>query len=146
MKIRCGFVSNSSSSSFIIKNQAWNDCKITSLKMLKERLMDCINFYNDMFENGLDSKPLEFDKVFGVITTGKNTKQLIKGFQDNYYGNGEDRKTYYEDNVEYESKKTYLEMHQEGDFVIFSRNENTIPYRLIEIINAVFQAEHFSLS
>ena len=45
MKIRTGFVSNSSSSSFVCKND-----KLT-VEMVKQKMKNMVRFYNDFFKD-----------------------------------------------------------------------------------------------
>ena len=118
MKIRNGFVSNSSSSCFVcnpmggIKDYA-NDNKEYTVEEAREILQKMLDFYNEMME-----KNLAFDDVFGEIKIGDD------------------------EDVEFltDWDKSWTEERVRGKLLITSACDNTIPYELFEFISTKFHA------
>lgn len=73
MKIRTGFVSNSSSSSFLCETNM-------SLKEVKEMLQKLVNIHNE-YINDREEKP--FDKIFSEPKTLSDGRILIETCYDN---------------------------------------------------------------
>lgn len=109
MKLRYGFVSNSSSSSFIC------DTNLT-LDEVKEKLVKMVDFYNDIF--GFDTS---FSSIF------KSPTLVDDEFIDNalkYLGNNQ-----------HIIKKV---IGKQGKVLINSASDNSIPYFMIILIETLF--------
>lgn len=121
MKIRNGFVSNSSSSCFICNYPADNK----SIQDVTVKLKEMVSFYNSMFE-----QKYSYEDVFQ--DPRKPTARDIELLSDyiGYYGEGELR-------IKSGEVKDKL--------VIFDADDNSIPYELWEIICGVFSAERIHL-
>jgi len=118
MKIRQGFVSNSSSSSFICDYYR-NEAKYT-VEETKEILQKILDFYNDIEEQNLS-----FEKVFEEPYIG--SQKDMDGL-DSFFG------------TEYSSHER-----ANGRVIINSTEDNSIPYLIRGIIEAKFNAEYFHL-
>ena len=137
MKIRTGFVSNSSSSSFICLSKV-------SAKTAKERLKALLDVYNLLTDSKLtfeetfqdpfvvsshDKKSKEYKDrmqgwIFGKDAPYKNVRVGVFGMSDTVIG-----------------KETDLD----GKLIINSTNDNTVPYTLYELIEEAFNAERIHL-
>ena len=114
MKIRLGFVSNSSSEAFICGT--WGDCKYSIEETIKI-LQKMLNFYND-----LEEKNLSFETVFETPRMGdkEDEKLLVNGW----------------DVSEWKIK---------DKMIIYSQDDNSIPFMLFEMISQKFNAERIHL-
>jgi len=121
MKIRTGFVSNSSSSCFICDYPTDRG----SIQDVTVKLKEMVSFYNSMFD-----QKYSYEDVFN--DPRKPTSEDIKLLSDyiGYYEPGEVR-------VKQGEVKNRL--------VIFSAEDNSIPYELWEIMCSVFKAERIHL-
>jgi hypothetical protein len=118
MKIRNGFVSNSSSSSFIC------DTKLTN-EEIKIELKKLFSFCREFFKEDLyiqESLSLPFDEIVGEI--GKVKKNYLKDWQD-YHG----------DIIKANIGKAYIE----------SASDNSIPSVLCDLIERKFDAVRLHL-
>ena len=118
MKIRNGFVSNSSSSSFICRK-----------KMTLSQAEDKLRMIIDLFES-----EYEFEKVFAQPYKGsKKYNEELKLWD--YLGK-EDRNDKFDIlNPNRTQVKTTI-----GRIIIDSADDNSIPYEMFETIEAVFDA------
>ncbi len=113
MKIRKGFVSNSSSSCFICG--AWGNCKY-SIEEITSILQKMLDFYNE-----LEEQELSFDSVF------ETPKMATDEDIDNLDG--------------WDVKKNRIE----ENILIYSSDDNSIPYLLFGMIEQKFNAERIHL-
>ena len=113
MKIRAGFISNSSTSCFICG--AWGDCKYNIRETIKI-LQKMLDFYND-----LEDEHLDINDVFEApkIATKEDIDHL----------DGWD----------------VLESRVKDKLLIYSAEDNTIPYLLFGLIEQKFDAERIHL-
>lgn len=118
MKIRNGFVSNSSSSCFVcnpmggISDYA-KDYKNYTVEEAKEILRKMLGFYNEIL-----GEDLEFDKVFGDIKIAEEEDiKFLKEWDEHW-----------------------VRERVEGKLLICSSCDNTIPYELFEFISTKFHA------
>jgi hypothetical protein len=118
MKIRNGFVSNSSSSCFVCNpiggtNDYNKDYKNYTVEEATEILRKMLDFYNDIFD-----RDLKFDKAFGEIKIAEEEDiKFLKDWDDSWT----------RDRVE-------------GKLLICSACDNTIPYELFDFISTKFHA------
>ena len=120
MKIRNGFVSNSSSSSFIC------DTKL-SVEEVKELLEKMVYFFNEMFKDCDESSYMKyafskpFDEMFGSVKklTRKDINTWNKDYGE-YYGKWDD---------------SYI-----GKINIRGRSDNSIPSDIFDLIERRFEA------
>lgn len=120
MKIRKGFVSNSSSSCFICN--CYDNGKDYTVEEAVSILQEMINFHNKIFlEEGEFEK--DFDDVFGDIYIGEEGfKGCLLGWEDYYKVS---------DTV--------------GKLVVSSASDNSIPWHMQELIEEKFQAKRLHL-
>lgn len=115
MKVRSGFVSNSSSSSFIIDN------------MTKDEVNDKLfNLYKNLYSKNKSHKQLKYDynemlKIYNKIEFDKNLHII--------------------ENITYwKFKKDYL---KHGQIAVVSNGDNAIPYEMLEeMINNGWKYNH----
>jgi hypothetical protein len=124
MKIRNGFVSNSSSEAFIC------DSKI-SLKEAKEILIKMLEFYNEILTGDKRFSIYGYNKVF------QEPKFLTKEFFE------EVLEPYYDSEYSLKEKISYEEV--KDKLIILSVSDNTIPFELFDIIQAKFAAQRIHL-
>jgi hypothetical protein len=123
MKIRTGFVSNSSTSSFVCDTEmSLSEIKL-KLKMIVDfaRNMDLISpqsFFKDIFK-----KPFIADKKYA-----KNISHYIEVYKDNSL-------------IDISNKKEDIF----GKIIIESASDNTIPYELFDLIEFIFKGERIHL-
>ena len=119
MKIRKGFISNSSSSSFICDYYLFYE-KTYTVEETKKILQKIIDFYNDI--EGLN---LSFEEIFQqpYIGSKKDVKKL-----DDFFGREDSR-----------------HKRANNKIIINSIKDNSIPYLMIGIIEAKFDAFRFHL-
>ena len=121
MKIRSGFVSNSSSSSFVC-NKYWTDYnsyKATDMDKVKEKL---VKIFECMKILKLIIKDAKFSDVFQEPK--KATKADIKELNEGWSAN-----------LKYNNQM----------FLINSTGDNTIPHEFFELIEYIFDAERIHL-
>jgi len=132
------FVSNSSSSSFVIQKKDYGITKNLTEHKLKNILNSILKCHNKIFEENL-----KYSDVFGYVATPEIEK-VKQAFNDSCWGDGDSYIDceYDEEGNEVQSNnsKTYLEEAMEGDFVIFSVDENSIPYDVQCYIEEVLDA------
>jgi hypothetical protein len=121
MKIRVGFVSNSSSSSFICNHyeSEYNKMK----KFNKEEVLKRLRvMHRCAIDLGFLSPETKFEDVFGEVrkATEKDINDLNKGWSTNFKYNKQ-------------------------MFLINSKEDNSIPYELFELIESAFNAERVHL-
>jgi hypothetical protein len=122
MKIRSGFVSNSSSSSFIC------DTKF-SIAHVKEKLEKIWDMYKELYEDSEDEyrrrkAEEKFEDIFGDVGRVTNDYLRDSGWRKHY--------------------KEELKG-QNGNIYIESVCDNSIPYELYDIIVTLFNAERLHL-
>jgi len=118
MKLRKGFVSNSSSSSFIC------DTKMP-LEEVEKTLREFVEFYNKHLQTEYSS-PIDYDKAFDTPfydTDGKWDKEMNDWFSDGY---GHKPKV-------------------KGQLIINSSEDNSIPYELFDMIENKFNGQRIHL-
>lgn len=125
MKIRQGFVSNSSSSSFIC------DTKL-SRSEIKEQLQKILAFSKELFSDSTsdylkEQLDLPYSEIFGSI--GKVTKKYLK-----------DISFFLSEYTDEEKEKYFL-----GKTYIHSAHDNSIPYELWDLICSKFNAQRIHL-
>jgi hypothetical protein len=118
MKIRNGFVSNSSSSCFVCQTGYCCDNKNYTIEETEGILQKILDFYNEIF--GEDEN---FSEVFGEIKIAdeKDMDSL------EYYTRGWDGDTI------------------KGKILIYSCEDNSIPYEVFDIIENKFNAQRIHL-
>jgi len=125
MKIRSGFVSNSSSSSFI--------CSSTlSVKEAEEKLKIMVNFYNDLCGTSLKFEDV-FQKPF-KITKDKKSKKY-KGFISNWIFGKNSQGVY----------RVNEQKDLDGKLIINSSDDNSIPWELFELVSSFFDGRRVHL-
>jgi len=116
MKIRNGFVSNSSSASFV----CGKNFSIKDIEDIKNTLQDLLKFYNTFFNDNL-----KFEDVFdNPKKIEPNDLEMLKDYDqvgDKYIKNINDR------------------------IIIYSKDDNSIPYSLFDLISQKFNAYHIHL-
>jgi len=124
MKIRNGFVSNSSSSSFI--------CSSTlSIKKVEDKLKTILKLYNELYD-----KDLKFAKVFQkpfIITKDKKSKEYKDFISGWIFG----------ERNQYLIVKTEKDL--DGKLIINSTDDNSIPWQLFELISDFFNGDRVHL-
>jgi len=125
MKIRQGFVSNSSSSSFI--------CSSTlSVKEAEEKLKAMVTFYNELYGTAHQFEDV-FQKPF-KITKDKKSKEYLGYIADWIFG----------ENPQYvRCVKEKKDMN--GKLIINGSEDNSVPYELFELIENFFSGTRVHL-
>jgi hypothetical protein len=119
MKIRNGFVSNSSSSCFICNDDGTG--KDYTVEEAMGILQEMVDFHNKTLKD--DECDESFDEIFGDIYIGeKGFKGCLLGWEDYY-------------NID----DTY------GKLIISSCSDNTIPWYMQELIEEKFNARRLHL-
>lgn len=142
MKLRLGFVSNSSSSCFICNY--YGDTKILGLvtvKMVKEKLETLLGGYNKLYESHL-----EFDQVFAKPKiASKADVKLIR----QYFKYDEERIKERQRNQDILGLMlgSHLPDYKpvDGRILIYSAGDNSIPSELFELIENYFDAVRIHL-
>ena len=121
MKIRYGFISNSSSSSFVCNKyeSEYNNFKASELFKVKDKLI----------------KIFECMKILEIITPETKFSDIFKDPRKASKENIEDLNEGWNANLQY----------NEQMFLINSTSDNTIPYQFFEIIADIFNAERIHL-
>jgi len=121
MKLRNGFVSNSSSSSFVCNKYAteYNNYKASDMKAVKEKL---VKIFKCMKTLELLTPKTKFSDVFQEPR--KATKADIKDLNSGWSAD-----------LKYNDEM----------FLINSTSDNTIPYQLFILIEDIFNAERIHL-
>lgn len=162
MKIRNGFVSNSSSSCFILNYYERDDYPNYTVEQIEENLNKMLDFYKDMFDRDLtycgvfqtpkmiDDKELEWlcDWLNGDAVTDeamlKKLEKMSKQKNNQYkstYRIGED---WYNKHWDGTWKKTEANR-VKGKMMILSQEDNSIPYELFDVIENKFNSHRFHL-
>ena len=117
MKIRKGFVSNSSTTSFI--------CEVDfGPEKMKQLLQELVDFYNKWC-----GKEYKFEDIFKDPYTG--TEEDVQFFDD-FFGKA------YRDDYHDHSKAN-------GNIIIMGTEDNSVPYGLHEFISTRFKCTHIHL-
>jgi len=113
MKVRAGFVSNSSSEAFICGS--WGKCEY-NIEETVVILQKMIDFYNDM-----EKTDISYDQMFEMpkMADEKDFK-LLEGW---------------------EIQKSRVE----GKMIIYSVDDNSVPYELFGLIESKFNADRIHL-
>lgn len=142
MKTRNGFVTNSSSSLFIVRVNQWRDeDEKWDLQDVKEVLQIMLDSYNAIYNSDL-----KFDNVFTYVAGSKDDDKALREAFDDCCWDADAKYDVY-DEVFYENfdtDKTYMDIVKTGEFVILSGN-NTIPYQLFDYIRKVLNANRLHL-
>ena len=127
MKIRNGFVSNSSSSSFICSTSM-------DLEKVRQKLETMLNNYNDLFEDSL-----KFDEVFEEPFRISGQDAMSREYKDHIFSwifqkNGRCWITGVE-------KIDDLD----GKLIINSAGDNSVPWELVDTIEKLFEGQRVHL-
>jgi len=123
MKIRNGFVSNSSSSCFICNCDGLKKNTNYSIEEVTIILKEIVAFYNIIFE-----KNRTFENMFEIprIATENDIDMLVEFSSYSSYHN-----------VKADEVK--------DEIIIFSKDDNSIPYELFEILSSKFHTNRIHL-
>jgi len=116
MKIRNGFVSNSSSASFV----CGENFSAKDIENIKKALQDLLKFYNTFFNDNLEFKNI-FKKPKQIEQNDLEILEQFDEYVNNYFKNINDR------------------------IIIYSKDDNSIPYSLFDLITQKFDAYHIHL-
>lgn len=128
MKIRTGFVSNSSSSSFICNAFDYEgyEPKELTVEIVISKLKTMIEMYNKMEDTNLS-----YEDAIGSVGLGdEEIASYLKGYGQHGYSIGDRDWTL--DDIK-------------NKIVIMSAGDNAIPYELFELIKSSFDAERVHL-
>lgn len=124
MKIRQSFVTNSSSSSFIVSREDLDE------EGVELELRRILSLYNEMVDTDY-----KYEDCFGSI---------YKYSRDHYLADQKQIKKYSTAQYTWDGYG-YEEEHNIGKIFITSNGDNSIPYELFDIIEKKFNAERFHL-
>jgi hypothetical protein len=142
MKERKGFVTNSSSSCFIVKvNEYTKEENKLDVEDVEYALRIMLKSYNSIFGTNL-----RYNSVFGYVGVPDEEK-VKEAFSNAAWGTGEGCIKVYDEHLgmSIETTMTYLDLAKTGDFVIFSKEDNSIPYQLHGYIEDVLRAKKLHL-
>ena len=128
MKTRTGFVSNSSSSSFICNSYSYEgyEPKDLTVDEVVHKMKTIMNAYNIVSDS-----EIEYDEAIEYIGLGtENVAEMLKGYGQKNYSDGRADWTY--DDIK-------------DKIVIMSAGDNTIPSALFDLIVSAFYATRVHL-
>lgn len=130
MKVRLGFVSNSSSEAFICKT----DKTPFQIEVELHLLVEAHNQMNDFSR--------KFEDVFRKPFVAKEKEEILDSYLSYYRKDKKDGMVF--DASDFYDMQDYSEDY-EGKVIIYSAGDNTIPYSLFEIIEEAYNATRLHL-
>ena len=139
-KFRSDFIINSSSSCFVItKNKHHIITKDLTVDKLKKILSIMLKCHNDIY-----SENKKYEEVFGYVDTPDKEKSK-NAFEESYWDGNSFIDCIDEDDFDDSNRITYLDEVMKNDFVIFSKDDNTIPWDVRNNIETVLNATRYHL-
>jgi hypothetical protein len=126
MKLRVGFVSNSSSEAFICETKK-------TLDEVEAELRALLDLYGRMYNT-----PYDFDSVFGTIKMADESDVEYLREYLGYYTKSPPLFSGLADRGDYNPKL-------DGKVIIYSASDNTIPYELFDIMCGAYKATRIHL-